>query len=201
MSSYEIVWEFERKMAEFAGAKYGVATDTCTSALFLCCDHLKVRTVLLPARTYISVPAAIIHAGGAVKFEDIEWSGEYQLKPYPIWDCALRLHKDMYRGGLRCLSFQMRKILPIGRGGMILTDDEKIADRLRKLRSNGRNVSKPYIEDSIDELGWDMAMTPEQGARGLQLLETLRPDSPDQRLEYPDLRKMPAFANIARMVA
>ena len=150
--------------------------------------------VELPARTYISVPAAVVHAGGKVVFTDKEWSGIYQLKPYPIWDSALRFRQGMYAGGLHCVSFQARKLLPIGRGGMILTNDKSAAGWLRKARSNGRNISVPYEQDLIDFLGWDMAMTPEQGARGLQLLQTANPNAEDQRNDYPDLRRMPVFA-------
>ena len=201
MSSYETVWEFERRVAEFCGAKHGVATDTCTNALFLSCKYMMVGAVILPARTYISVPAAIIHAGGSVKFVDYAWTGRYTLHPYPIYDSALRFRRGMYHGGLQCVSFQMRKLLPIGRGGMILTDDGEAVEWLRKARSNGRNLAVPYVKDSIGMLGWDMAMTPEQGARGLQLLETLDGNLPDQINEYPDLRRMPIFAEPMEVAA
>lgn len=194
MNPYEIVWEFEREVAKFAGAAHGVATDTCTNALFLCCKYWGVSAVTIPAKTYVSVPAAILHSGGKVEFVEKDWSGMYQLEPYPIWDAALRFRKGMYEGGFQCLSFQARKILPIGRGGMVLTDDDKAAEWLRKARSNGRNLKVPYSEDKLDSLGWDMAMTPEQGARGLQLLSYADENAEDQRLDYPDLRNMPVFA-------
>ena len=32
----EKVFEFERELAKYVGAKYCLATDSCTSALFLC---------------------------------------------------------------------------------------------------------------------------------------------------------------------
>ena len=37
---WDVVDLFEKKMAEYAGSKYGVAVDNCTNALFLC---LKVK--------------------------------------------------------------------------------------------------------------------------------------------------------------
>lgn len=195
-AAYEVVWEFERQVAAFAGAKYGVATDSCTSALFLCCKYLKVGEVTLPAMTYISVPAAVIHAGGSVVFKNIAWLGSYHLHPYPIWDSALRFRRGMYVGGFQCLSFQTKKLLPIGRGGMILTDDDEAVSWLRKARANGRDASVPYKEDRIDVLGWNMAMTPEQAARGLHLLESVNDQMPDQRHFYPDLRRMPVFVDV-----
>lgn len=192
--SYEVVWEFERQVAAFAGSKYGVATDSCTSAIFLCCKYLKVEEVVLPSRTYISVPAAVIHAGGRVAFKNIQWTGLYRLHPYPISDSALRFRRGMYVGGFHCVSFQMKKLLPIGRGGMILTDDDEAVEWLRKARANGRDTSVPYSEDLVDVLGWNMAMTPEQAARGLQLLESVSDHLQDQHQNYPDLRRMPVFA-------
>jgi len=189
--SYEVVWEFERKVAEFVGAKYGVATDSCTSALFLCCKYHRVGPVVLPVQTYISVPAAVIHAGGTVIFKEYPWEGSYRLDPYPIWDSALKLERDMYSGGLVCLSFQAKKPIPIGRGGMVVTDDLDAVKWLRKARANGRDTTVPYDEDFIDVLGWNMAMIPEQASRGLQLLE--RFDGGTKHQFYPDLRRMPVF--------
>lgn len=195
--SYESVWEFERRVAEFAASKYAVATDSCTSAIFLCCKYLGVRKVTLPANTYISVPFAVIHAGGTVAFEDFHWLGSYRLEPYDIVDSALRFHIGMYQGGLHCLSFQARKILPIGRGGMVLTDDAEAAAWLRKARANGRNPEIAYGDDQIGSIGWNMAMTPEQASRGIQLLENVQIDHPDQQPVYPDLRRMPVFGMAA----
>ena len=197
MNPYESVAEFERRMAVFAGAREGVATDSCTSALFLACKFLGVKKVTLPARTYISVPAAVVHAGGSVAFEDVQWTGMYALKPYPIYDAALRLRHGMFEGGFQCLSFQSKKHLPIGRGGMLLTDDSDAARWLRQARSNGRHFNVPFTEDRIDMLGWNFYMTPEQGDKGLQLLQDLRPDLPDIVNEYPDLREMPVFKEAA----
>ena len=39
---------------------------------------------------------SIIHSGGEVIFEDKDWSGIYQLKPYPIYDAAKRLTSVMF---------------------------------------------------------------------------------------------------------
>jgi dTDP-4-amino-4,6-dideoxygalactose transaminase len=193
VSAYSSVSEFERQMASWAGAKHGIATDSCTSALFLCCKRLRVDEVTLPAKTYVSVPMAVIHAGGSVKFKDYQWGGVYQLKPYPIFDGALRMRRGMYEGGFHCLSFQAKKHLPIGKAGMILTDDGEEAQWFRSARSNGRNFEMPYQSDRISMLGWNFSMTPEQASRGLQLLEGMT-NKPDLANEYPDLREMPVFA-------
>ena len=88
---YEIVKMFEQEIAHYTGAPYAVATDSCTDALLLCCEHLQVEEVTIPARTYLSVPQSILHAGGTVKFDERRWNGIYQLKPYPIYDGAVRV--------------------------------------------------------------------------------------------------------------
>jgi perosamine synthetase len=41
-------------------------------------------------------------------------------------------------GAVSCLSFHPRKILTTGEGGMCLTDDDAIADKLRMLRNHGQ---------------------------------------------------------------
>ena len=51
----------------------------------------------------------IMHAGCKVKFEDIEWSGVYQLKPTRVYDGAVRWKKGMYVSddALQVVSFQL----------------------------------------------------------------------------------------------
>jgi hypothetical protein len=135
---------------------------------------------------------AVIHSGMKVKFDDFQWVGTYPLDPMGIVDGAKRFRPDMYDGGLHCLSFHAKKILAIGRGGMILTDDPEASRWLRKARYDGRE-GKPYPEERIDVLGWHCYMTPEQAARGMLLMDIL-PDNPQDHLEnYPDLRDMPVF--------
>jgi dTDP-4-amino-4,6-dideoxygalactose transaminase len=87
---------FEEEVAHYTGAPYAVSTDNCTDALLLCCEYLKVKEVTIPARTYLSVPQSIMHAGGIPQFEDVNWKGIYQLKPYPIYDAAKRFTSKMY---------------------------------------------------------------------------------------------------------
>lgn len=197
MNAFGVVAEFERRVAEYAGSKYAVAVDCCTNAIFLSLKFWQQQdwneVVTIPARTYVSVPMAVLHAGGAVMFDDRQWSGVYQLKPYPIWDGAKRFRRGMYGGGLHCLSFHTKKILNIGRGGMILTDDADAVAWLKKARYDGRE-EKPYGSSEITTLGWHAYMTPEQAARGLTLLDAVNDYNEDQTEDYPDLRTMPVFA-------
>ena len=193
MNPYQIVKDFEARIASYTGAPYAVSVDSCTNALFLCCKYLNVETVHLPKKTYLSVPMSVMHAGGKVVFEDIKWWGIYQLKPYPIWDAAKRLTKGMYmEGQFMCLSFHIKKHLAIGKGGMILTDDPKAVEWLKKARYEGRS-EKFYKDDDIEMLGWNMYMTPQQAAHGLALMQNYPDHVPDNHEEYKDLTEFTIF--------
>ena len=93
MADWGVVRDFEKALSDYTGAPFVVAVNTCTMALFLSLMawEVKGRTVTIPKFTYLSVPAMIRNAGGIVAFEDLEWQGNYQLKPFPIWDSARRL--------------------------------------------------------------------------------------------------------------
>jgi dTDP-4-amino-4,6-dideoxygalactose transaminase len=196
---WQVVRDFESAVAEYAGSRYAVAVDTGTAAIFLACKYLKVQRVTIPCRTYCSVPCSIIHAGGSVGFWNREWKGSYRLGPYPILDSACRFTRGMFRAEnecgdswYSCLSFQYRKHLKIGRGGMILTDDPVAVDWFRLARFSGRH-EVPLMEDSPSMVGWSCYMEPERAARGLTLLSMMPDHNEDLRFEYPDLSKFPIY--------
>lgn len=198
MKPFDVVRGFEDAIAEYAGAKHAVACESLSLALLMSCEYKKVKEVEIPRHTYISVPAAVIHAGGTVKWRDEDWEGAYELKPYNIIDSALRFKKGMYvPNSLYCISFHLRKLVPIGRGGMILTDDAEAARWLRKARFDGRTEEVPISDDVIEMVGWNGLMTPEQAARGLFLFHFVKDkelsDIPRASQGYPDLSKFEVF--------
>ena len=193
---FQIVRWFEEEIAHYTGAPYAIATDSCTNAIFLSCKHLGVdgKTITVPSRTYLSVPQSVRQAGADVQFEDLDWKGIYQLKPFPIYDAAKRLTSGMYiPGSLMCLSFHFKKHLKIGKGGMILTDNVGAVEHIKRMRYEGRTENISYHEDIIDEEGWNMYMTPEQAARGLVLLTDHPQNSPDL-IEDPPYRDLTEFS-------
>jgi len=192
---YKIVQMFEEEVAEYTGAPYAVSVDSGTNALFLCCKYLDVKEVTIPKRTYLSVPMAIIHSGAEVVFEDREWMGHYKLQPYPIFDSAKRFTSNMYiPGAYMCLSFHIKKTLPMGKGGMILTDNKYAVEWFKKARYEGRS-EKNYHEDDIDMLGWNMYMTPQQAAHGLALMQNYPEHVKDlgENNGYRDLTELSIF--------
>ena len=199
---YDVVDEFEKTIAEYAGAKYGVAVDSCCNALLLSCQYYRLTyggsplTLSIPKFTYPGVACAIINSGNKVEFDDRRWKGIYNLGNRKIWDGALRSRRGMYHGGLHCLSFHIKKHLPIGRGGMILCGDKWQYEWLKKARFDGR-AQVPLNKDKIQFVGWNCYMTPGQAARGLMLFETIKdkdlPDIDAKTQGYPDLSLIKAY--------
>ena len=143
----------------------------------------------------MSVPCSIIHAGGKVKFRDYDWEGIYELEPYPIVDAACRFRKGMYETGkFYCLSFQYRKHLPIGRGGMILTDNSDAVKWFKLAHFSGRH-EVPLTEDTPEIIGWQYYMEPERAARGLTLMLNIKDYNENLKFNYPDLSKFNLYEN------
>lgn len=192
---YKIVKQFEDEVANYTGAKYAVSVDNCTNALFLCLKYVEAKEVIIPKRTYLSVPMSIINAGAEPVFEDRDWLGIYQLKPFEIYDAAKRFTSGMYiPETFMCLSFHIKKHLKIGKGGMILTDNSEAVEWFKKARYEGRS-EKMYHEDDIDSIGWNMYMTPQQASHGLSLMQNMPEFNKDlgENNGYRDLTEFTIF--------
>ena len=198
MSPYEINNELEKQLSEYTGAPYCVVLDSGTSAIILSCILHEVDEVEVPKDTYISVPFAIIQGGGKPKFVDLEYEGMYQLKPYPIWDSALRLKRGMYIPNTHMiLSFGHRKQLPIGSGGALLLDNEEEYIRLKRLRYNGRPETAYHDTDDITEIGFNMILHPILASIGVEMMKTFPHNPPDKptSMNGLDLTKFSVFKN------
>jgi len=186
---YIITEMFEQKVAEYTGAKYAVAVDSCSNAIFLSLmyENVKGKVISIPAKTFMSVPCEIIHAGAKVNFENIEWKGMYQLFPTRVWDSALRFTKDMYiEGALQCISFTgPSKRLKLSKGGMILTDDLAAYNWLKRARMSGRR-EVAYMDEKFDMIGWNFYMLPELAVRGLTLMRGFYESGVP--LSFPDIK-------------
>lgn len=203
---FNIVSEFEKEIANYCGSPYAVAVDCCTNGIKMCCLYHNVKDkeeIVIPLRTYISIPQAIIQAGGKVAFRDYEWSGIYQLEPTPIYDAAKRLTKGMYKPGCdMVLSLHIKKTLAVGRGGIVLTDNKNLVDFLQKMRYEGRTPGVDYKVDPIEMCGFNNYMTPVDAARGLYLMIALDDYNPDQTEPngYPDLSQYPVFKDCRKIL-
>jgi len=73
-------------------------------------------------------------------------------------------------GDLSTFSFYPNKHITTGEGGMIVTDDEELAERCRSLRNLCFQPERRFVHE---ELGWNMRMSNLQAALGLAQLERL----------------------------
>jgi len=199
---YGIVADFEKALCEYTGAPYAVTTSSCTMALLLAVAwHLRNHRreeglkIILPSRTYVSVPMSVIHAGGVPYFSERAWRGAYQLHPYPVWDCARRFFAGMYeKGAMQCVSFHASKILGDTQGGAILLDDPEAYLWLLQARFDGRMQGVAPKDQQFSVVGWHCYMSPDVAARLLLKLYSLprhNEDLPND--EYPDLSQMEIF--------
>lgn len=207
LDPFEIIKKFENTIAEFFGAKYAISTDCCTHALELCLREIsdKNTQIEIPNKTYWSVPMMISKIERPLKFKNTDWEYLHKLDPYPIWDAAMYWKKGGYiPGSLMCLSFQSKKHLPVGKGGMILLDDLELYKRLSKKRLDGLDISKfeegEYYGLDIDVEGYHYYMHPRDAARGLLLFDELK----DAEIKpwdiniYSDLTKFKVFNDIPK---
>jgi len=201
--SYQTVRDFESTVAKWASAKYGVTVSSCCNAIFLSLLYLKREpfnidpVAFYPNRTYPGAVMSAINAGYGIFFIDEKWKGQYRIVGTKVIDSALRFRKNMYiKNTFYCLSFHYKKHLPIGRGGMILTDDKKAVEWLKMARFDGRK-EMALSKDNATIIGWNMYLEPSQAARGLALFDTIKdkklPDLKTEDQHYPDLSKWEAF--------
>lgn len=73
-------------------------------------------------------------------------------------------------GKIACYSFFGNKVITTGEGGMCITNDDELAEKMRILRDHGMNRGKKYW---YDHLGFNYRMTNMQAAVGLAQLEQL----------------------------
>jgi dTDP-4-amino-4,6-dideoxygalactose transaminase len=191
-----MIEEFESQIAEFFGSPYAVATDCCTHALELSLRHTGYNNITIPTRTYLSVPMTCMKLGLNWSWKEDEWSDYYHLGNTTIIDAAVLWGEGTYLPNtFMCLSFQFRKHLNLGRGGMILLQEKDDYNALKKMSYDGRDFNRPWAEQDIDTIGYHYYMTPEVAKTGIELLKC-RKKSPAKKWtarDYPYLPNMSVF--------
>lgn len=210
------VKEFEQKMSETVGRKYGIAVSNGTAALEIAAQALGITEgdeVIMPTFTIISCAMAITKLGAIpvlidsdihtwnmnvdeieakitektkaimivhlyglpVKVDKVlELAKKYNLK---VIEDAAEMHGQTYNGrpcgsfgDISTFSFYPNKHITTGEGGMVVTDDEKLADRCRSLRNLCFRKDIRYVHDEISD---NYRFTNLQAAVGLAQLERL----------------------------
>jgi hypothetical protein len=196
---FSSVSNFEKAIADFYGAKHGIAVDSCTHGIELCLRHFKIKAFDCPKHTYISIPFLADKLGIDLIWNNEKWLDYYRLT-LGIIDAAVLWKKDSYiPRSYMCISFQYQKHLSLGRGGMILCDNDEVALELKKMSYDGRLPNIPWRDQDIDTMGYHYYMTPETAQLGLTKLPEAIKNAPRQWTteDWPDLTKMKIFEKYA----
>lgn len=194
--SFEVVSEFEKKVADFFGSPYAIAVDSCTHGIELCLRYEGFSKITVPTRTYISIPFLSNKLNIEMEWSEDEWQDYYYLGNTNIIDAAVLWKKNSYiPKTYMCLSFQFQKHLSLGRGGMILLDNKESYLILKKMSYDGRIPVVPWRNQNIDVVGYHYYMTPETAQLGLDKFDEAVSKTPRQWVwtDWPDLRNMEVF--------
>tara|TARA_Y100001963_G_C6664360_1_gene392025 strand:- start:200 stop:808 length:609 start_codon:yes stop_codon:yes gene_type:complete len=183
--SFEVIADFEREVADFFGAPYAVAVDCCTHGLELCLRRKGATKITVPRHTYLSVPMLAEKLDLEIEWTDDKWQDYYYVTD-SIVDAAVHWKSDSYiPGTYMCVSFQFRKHLSLGRGGIILFDNKEDYDVLKKMSYDGRSPDESWSVQNIQTIGYHYYMTPETAELGLQKLSAAI-ETPPKRWVYTD---------------
>lgn len=231
-----LVPRFEKAMAGYGGARYGVAVNSATSALHIACLALGLKSgdwLWTSPNTFVASSNVGLYCGATIDFVDIdpksynmsvealsrkleaaEAEGRLPKVVIPVHFagqcCDMReIHRlsKQYKfrviedashavGGhysgeaigscqfsdITIFSFHPVKIITTGEGGVALTNDSTLAEKMARLRSHGiTNESCDMAERPEDEiwnyqqvdLGFNYRMTDISAALGLSQLTRL----------------------------
>ncbi len=218
--------EFEKQFAEYVGAKYAIAVNSCTAALHLSLVAAGIGPgdeVITTPMTFVASANVIIHVGATPVFADIDpvtmnldpanieakiTSRTKAIIPVHIAGHPVQLdeilaiakkHKlfvledaahavyTQYKGQMigsignaTAFSFYATKNLVTGEGGMVTTNDEELANKIRILSTHGmsRNAWNRYTAAGswyyeVLYPGYKDNMTDIQAALGITQLHKL----------------------------
>ena len=192
----EVVQQFERKIANYVGAKYACSIHSATMAIFMSLLEQERQTITIPSIIPPVVPNAILTSDHEVAYkDDIDWVGHsyvlHDFGDYKIIDSAQQLDKDQYKEqaneqDLMIFSFYPTK--PVGSidGGMIVSDDKTKIDRLKTLSRYGTNFEDNSWERKFVLPGWKMYMNSVQAYVALQNFNKLE----EKQKRFDEIREI-----------
>ena len=195
--NFEAVKTLEEKIAEFFGSPYAIAVDCCTHGIELSLRYTKAKQINVPKRTYLSIPFLAEKLNINLVWKDENWVDYYYITKDVIDAAVLWKQNSYIPNTYMSISFQFQKHLNLGRGGIILTDNEDAAIELKKMSYDGRLPNIPWREQNIDIIGYHYYMTPETAQLGIDKLPKVIEEKPRKWLsdDWPDLTKMKIFKN------
>jgi perosamine synthetase len=216
--------EFEKKFAEYVGAKHAVGVNSCTAALHLALEAIGLKQgdeVLVPTTTFASTAEVVTYFKARPVLVDVDpvtlcidpCDAERRITPrtraiIPVHfagqPCDMKAIQDLAKHhGLRVIedaahalpasfagvrvgaiseltafSFYATKTLTTGEGGMVTTNNDDLAARMRMMRLHGisRDAWKRYSAEGswfyeVLESGFKYNLTDIQSAIGIVQLE------------------------------
>lgn len=172
----DCVEEFEKKIANYVGAKYACSVNSATSAIFLIMKEKRtyVRenvTINIPSMIPPVVANAALTSGFFHKLDfvdDVDWVGDsyvlHQFKDFKVVDSAQKLQKGQFRKecnpeDLMVFSFYPTKPLGGSDGGMIVTDDYEKYKWYKEAVLNGMSYAENNWDRGISFPGYKMYMS------------------------------------------
>ncbi len=221
---------FEKKVAEYVGAKYAAAVSNGTAALHTACLAAGIGEgdeVITSPLTFAASANCVLYCGGRPVFADVD-PDTYNISPKEIEKkitsrtkaiipvhfagqpcdmdavCAIaeKYHLTVIEDGAHALgasyhgkrigafsdmtAFSFHPVKPIttGEGGMVVTNNERLYQRLQLFRSHGITRDETQMEGSPKdrgegwyyqqtELGFNYRMTDFQAALGISQMDKL----------------------------
>lgn len=193
--NFQVVTEFENKIAEFFGAPYAIAVDSCTHGIELALRYTEVDHITVPKRTYLSIPFLADKLWIDRFWKDEDWKDYYYLTDVVIDAAVLWKPNSYIPGTFMGISFQYQKHLSLGRGGVLLCDKPYDYLNLKKMSYDGRLPETPWRDQNISSIGYHYYMTPETAQLGLDKLSKAAVTEPRQWVvtDWPDLTQMNIF--------
>ena len=168
----KIVIEYEKKIANYVGAKYACAINSATNAIFLIFkmeEYIKPHTVKIPSIIPPVVANAIITSGNKVEFTDnVKWVGDsyvmHKFRTYKVVDSAQKLEQNQFTkeckpDDLMIFSHYPTKPLGGADGGVIVTDDYKKYKWMKEAVLNGTTFANNNWERGISFPGYKFYMS------------------------------------------
>jgi len=193
---FSTVQTFEKKIASFFGAPYAIAFDSCTHGIEACLYLTKAKKIIVPKRTYISIPFLAKKMNISLEWKNENWQDYYYLTENIIDAAVLWKRNSFIKGAFMSLSFQYQKHLSLGRGGAVLCSNFEEYEALKKMSYDGRLPNIPWREQNIHSFGLHYYMTPETASLGLKKLKNAIEIEPKKWTanDWPDLTRMDVFS-------
>ena len=194
---FTTVQTFEKKISEFFGSPYAVAFDSCTHGIEACLYLTEAKKIIVPKRTYVSIPFLARKMNISLEWKDENWQDYYYLTEKIIDAAVLWKQNSFVKGTLMSLSFQYQKHLSLGRGGAVLCSSIEEYNALKKLSYDGRLPDKPWRNQNIQSFGLHYYMTPETAKLGIERLEDAISSVPKKWIvtDWPDLTLLKVFSS------